>query len=64
MDRYRTADLANRGNQKLNAEIERHIEAWSGTVHGQAIRNMYENGSSYEGICEAMGIDYSDYEDD
>lgn len=56
--------MAYRGNKRLNAEIERQISAWSGTVHGQAIKNMYENGAEYDGICELMGIDYEDYEEE
>ncbi|GFI48316.1 hypothetical protein IMSAGC019_03643 [Lachnospiraceae bacterium] len=56
--------MAYRGNQRLNAEIERQIAAWDGTVHGQAIKNMYENGSEYESICELMGLDYEDYEEE
>ena len=35
-----------------------------GTVHGQVIKNMYENGSDYESICEAASIDYEDYEEE
>lgn len=50
-----------RSNQDLNDEIERFIENWDGTVLGAGVRNMYENGDSYEHICEAMGIDYDDY---
>ena len=53
-----------RGNQRLNAEIERQFAAWDGTVHGQAIKNMYENGSGYESICELMGLEYEDYEEE
>lgn len=53
---------ADRSNLRLNAEIERFIEAWDGTVVGYEVKNMYENGTSYEGICDAMNIDYSDYE--
>ena len=56
--------MAYRGNQRLNAEIERQIAAWDVTVHGQAIKNMYENGSEYESICELMGLDYEDYEEE
>lgn len=56
--------MAYRGNHRLNEAIEDHIRAWDGTVHGQAIKNMYENGSEYEGICEAAGIDYEDYEEE
>lgn len=56
--------MADRGNHRLNCEIERHIAAWDGTVHGQVIKNMYENGSDYESICEAASIDYEDYEEE
>ncbi len=56
--------MAYRGNQKLNAEIERQINAWDGTLHGQVIRNMYQNGSEYEAICEVLDIDYADYEEE
>ncbi|MGN0398850.1 MAG: hypothetical protein ACI4EO_01865 [Blautia sp.] len=55
--------MADRSNHKLNEEIERHIRQWDGTIHGQCVKNMYENGTSYEGICEYAGIDYEDYED-
>ena len=53
--------MADRSNQRLNAEIERHIDAWDGTIHGRTIKNMYENGCCYEAICAAMQIDYNDY---
>lgn len=56
--------MADRGNHRLNAEIERHINQWYSTVHGQVIKNMYENGSDYESICEAANIDYEDYEEE
>lgn len=56
--------MPDRSNQRLNAEIERQIDAWDGTIHGQMIKNMYENGSSYEAICEVMQIDYEDYEEE
>lgn len=53
--------MADRSNQRLNAEIERQIDAWDGTIHGKTIKNMYENGSDYESICEVMQMDYDDY---
>lgn len=53
--------MADRSNQRLNAEIERQIDAWEGTIHGKTIKNMYENGSDYESICEVMQMDYDDY---
>ena len=62
--RYRDfSSMSDRSNHRLNVEIERHIDMWDGTIHGQTIKNMYENGSGYESICEAMGIDYEDYEE-
>lgn len=54
--------MTGRNNHKLNVKIEDHIRQWDGTVHGQSVKNMYENGSSYESICEMMGLDYEDYE--
>lgn len=50
--------MAYRGNQRLNAEIERQIDAWDGTVHGFQIKSAYENGYDYETVCEIAGIDY------
>lgn len=56
--------MAYRGNHRLNCEIERQIDAWDGTIHGQTIKNMYENGSDYESICDVLGIDIEDYEEE
>lgn len=56
--------MAYRGNAKLNQEIERHISMWNGTVHGACIKNMYENGSDYESICEAAHIDIEEFEEE
>ena len=56
--------MADRSNHRLNEEIESHIRQWDGTIHRQMVKNMYENGTSYEGICEVMQIDYEDYEED
>ena len=50
-----------RSNHRLNELIERFIDNYHGTSIGSDIRNMYENGSSYESICDRMGIDYDDY---
>lgn len=50
-----------RNNHRLNTVIERFIENYDGTAIGQDIRNMYENGSDYESICDKLGIDYEDY---
>lgn len=52
-----------RENRPLNAVIERYIEAYDGPAIGQSVRNMYENGSSYEAICDCMGLDYNDYKE-
>ena len=53
-----------RGNRRLNEEIEKFIDQWDGTVTGQCAKNMYENGDSYEHICEFIGVDMEDYEED
>lgn len=56
--------MPDRSNQRLNETIENMIRMWDGTIHGQMIRNMYENGSDYEIICEMAHIDYGEYEED
>lgn len=56
--------MADRSNDSLNDYIEQEIRIWDGTIHGQCIKNMYENGSDYESICEAMQVDYEDFEED
>ena len=56
--------VAGRDNERLNAEIEEYIAIWDGTAIGAGVKNMYENGDSYEHICEAMGIDIEDYEEE
>lgn len=53
-----------RSNHRLNVAIERFIDAYDGTAIGQDVRNMYENGTSYEHICDRMDIDYEDYRED
>lgn len=53
-----------RSNERLNQEIEEYIAIWDGTALGTGVKNMYENGDSYEHICEAMGIDIDDYEEE
>lgn len=63
--RYRDfSQMSDRSNHRLNVEIERQIDMLDGTIHGQTIKNMYENGSDYENICEAANIDYEDYMED
>lgn len=54
---------AGRTNHRLNWEIERFIDQWDGTIKGQEVKNMYENGTSYEAICEKIDRDYKDYEE-
>lgn len=54
---------AERTNHRLNWAIERFIDQWDGTIKGQEVKNMYENGTSYEAICEKIDLDYKDYEE-
>ena len=56
--------MADRSNYRLNEAIEQHIRIWDGTIHGQTIKNMYENDTDYESICDVAGIDYDDYKED
>lgn len=56
--------MADRSNYRLNTAIERVIETWDGTDYGQSVKNMYENGSSYEAICDYADIDYGDYREE
>ena len=53
-----------RSNHSLNNKSEEVIDTWDGTILGQEIKNMYENGSSYESICDRIGIDYNDFKED
>ncbi len=55
--------MGDRSNHRLNVEIERFIDAWGDTIIGHQVKNMYENGTDYESLCEAMNIDYADYEE-
>jgi hypothetical protein len=50
-----------RSNEKLNLEILKHIADWNGTVHGSAIKTMWDNGDDYEKICEAASIDINKF---
>lgn len=50
-----------RPNHLLNDIIERFINAYDGTAIGQEVKNMWENGTGYEAICDRMGIEYDDY---
>lgn len=51
-------------NHRLDCEIQRLIDVWEGTIMGLQIKNMYENGTSYDSICDFLGLDYNDYADD
>lgn len=46
---------------ELRYDIELYIDLWQGTACGEDVRNMYENGSSLESICEYLGWDYLAY---
>ena len=56
--------MGDRSNHRLNVAIERFIDNYDGTAIGQDVRNMYENGSDYESICDRMDLDYDDYRED
>ncbi len=52
-----------RSNHELNVFIEMKIQQYAGTAFGEDIRNMYENGCSYEEICDLLGEDFVDWEE-
>lgn len=47
----------------LRCDIEEYIKFWDGTAIGADVKNMYENGSSLESICDYLGWEYSAYEE-
>lgn len=53
-----------RNNSYLNYVIEKFIDQYDGTSIGESIRNMYENGSSYESICDCLDLEYEDFCED
>ena len=55
--------IGDRSNHRLNCVIEKYIDTWVGTIIGLQVKNMYENGTDYESICEVIGEDYADYEE-
>ena len=58
---YDTSSMYNRDNPSLNIMIEDFVEQWWGTSLGSDIKNMYENGTSYEYILERMGFNSEDF---
>lgn len=56
--------MAYRDNFRLNETIEQFIDMWDGTILGYEIKNMYENGTDYESICERADIDYMDFDEE
>lgn len=56
--------MVERRNLGLNEYIERMIDVWHGTIFGASLKNAYENGTSYEGICDMLDVDYEDYMED
>ena len=63
-NRYRYSPSGELNNNQLNADIERFCDQMDGTSIGADIRNMYENGTSYEAICDRLGWDVNDYEEE
>ena len=53
--------MAYRGNKRLNAEIEKAIGLWRGTIHGVQIEKAYNGDADYETVCEIAGIEYEEF---
>ena len=45
------------------SNMERFIEMDDGTAIGQAVKNMLNNGTDLEHICEYAGIDFYNEDD-
>lgn len=50
-----------RFNRKLNEKIREMINMYTGTVFGERLRNAYQGGMSYEGLCAMCNLDPADY---
>lgn len=46
----------------VKAEIERFINIWTGTAIGESVKNMYDNGTDPEYICDYAGIEFDEEE--
>lgn len=46
---------------ELRYDIEQFIDTWSGTSIGEDVRNMYENETSLEAICDYLRWNYEAY---
>lgn len=55
--------MPDRSNHELNVYIESKIRQWEGTAFGVSLRNAYENGCSYEEICDLLGEDVAEWEE-
>lgn len=44
----------------LRNEIQSVIDQWDGTIYGYQLKNMVDNGTDLESVCDFAGIDYED----
>ena len=49
---------------RLDREIQSVIDQWEGTIFGYELKNMRDNGTDYETLCEKAGLLYEDFADD
>lgn len=42
------------------SNIQDFIDQYDGTAIGQSVKNMLDNGTDYDSICEYAGIDYEE----
>lgn len=59
-----TERMTDRNNRKLNEAIEKQIERWNGTPTGVILKKAYRGETSYEGICQMLGLDPEEYMED
>lgn len=56
--------MTDRNNRKLNEVIEKQIERWNETPTGVILKKAYRGETSYEGICQMLGLDPEEYMED
>lgn len=51
-------DIGNRADKNLE-NVQNFIDQYDGTAIGQSVKNMLDNGTDLESICDYADIEYS-----
>lgn len=52
-------DIGNRTDKNLG-NVQNFIDQYDGTAIGQSVKNMLDNGTDLESICDYADIEYED----